>query len=96
MRLNKPLFHVIHNLFLKNSDLNQIVFFKDLLGYPQHLGVESHGSNPPTTAIPPVVHLPGGLEDMSPPHRDAAGKSGNPTASLGLGLETPSGREIFQ
>ena len=89
----KALFHIVDDALLKDGDLQHIIVLKDLAGYPEHPVIESHGGDTPAAAVPPVVHLSGGLKNMSSPDRNATRKTGHTTSPLGLGLMiTTSGK----
>ena len=48
MRFDEPALKVIHDSFIKNGNLEDIVLFQNLLGNTEHLVIKSHGGDPAT------------------------------------------------
>jgi hypothetical protein len=82
--------HGRSSLRVEKGDLQQIILFQNFLGDSQTFRTKAYGGDSPSLSIPPVVHLPGGLDDVPAAYRDGTGKARNPAASLLLRL--PKGR----
>ena len=74
------------SLIIQEGHLEEIVF-------PQHLGRDAKGfrrkadgGDPPAFSVPPIVHLPGGLDDVPSANGHGRSKPGDPAASFFLRL----------